>query len=334
MKSFKKNIFRHNLKAFIYLVPLLFIVSGCEKNNMETYSETFNSMGTIVEIQVRGIEESLAQKAIDSAKAEIIRLDEKYSTYKENNFMYRLNHIPLRDFRVDSETFFILKECERINKITEGKFDPSIGEIIDLVGFEKDSVVAPSTAEMEGKLKRSGWENVKLIPPDSVKLSRRVIFNFGGIVKGYAVDRMIKKLKENGVNDALVNAGGEIRCMGGRWIVGIRNPKEDESVLFALKLENKAIATSGSYEQSVELNGKKITHIFDPVTGSSANRNLSISVIAGTTITADALATGLFLLDPRKVLEIVESIEGVECFVVDSDGVNYKSSGFDNLLSD
>ncbi|MGB2705918.1 MAG: FAD:protein FMN transferase [Candidatus Omnitrophota bacterium] len=144
--------------------------------------------------------------------------------------------------------------------------------------------------------------------------------NLGGIAKGFIVDEGIKVLKEHGVKRALINAGGDMYCMG-EYKIGIRDPKDRRSVIATLSVCDKGIATSAAYERG--------THIIDPRTGRPVEKKFkSVTVIAETCMRADGLATALYVLEPREGLSVIEGIDDTECFIIDETGATYVSSEF------
>jgi thiamine biosynthesis lipoprotein len=163
--------------------------------------------------------------------------------------------------------------------------------------------------------------------------------DLGGIAKGHAVDRAIAALKDVGVKNALVDAGGDGYALGTRldgtpWRVGVQDPDRpgDRRQLKAiLTLSNVAYATSGDYQQYVEIGGERYAHIIDPRTGQPARLAASVTVIAPDCTTADALATAVSVLGPDAGIKLVEGLPGVECLVItrDADGLKRSaSSGF------
>ncbi len=329
-----KNRRQSNFWAiFILLYCIAFInLAACSDPPVKTYEKTFYSMGTIVEIKVRSEDSLLAMQAINSAVKEIKRLDEKYSTYKVDNFIYNLNNDTSHSIRIDTETFNLLKISDRINRLTKGKFDPAIGRVIDILGFKQGTPEEVDTTVITDAILQNGWKYVELKKPDTLIRKRPVKFNLGGIVKGYAVDKMLEKIKAIGIKEAYVNAGGEIGLLEGDWEIGIQHPRKPDELLAVLKLNNSCIATSGDYEQYVEKSNNRITHIIDPEIGITSQFNQSVTVISDSTIVADALATGLFLLDAETGIKIINSLSNIEAIIVDPAGRVFKTPGVGKLI--
>lgn len=145
-------------------------------------------------------------------------------------------------------------------------------------------------------------------------------YDFGGIAKGYAVDRVIRIFRENGIKRAMVNIGGNLILIGKKnWTVGVKDPEEPARLIGRLTLDKElGIATSGNYERP--------GHIKDPKTGKPVTDLLSVTITAPTAMEADALSTGVYVLGRKKGMELIERLPDIEGVIIDKDGV-WVSSG-------
>lgn len=315
-----------------YLLYILIFVSLISCDNDETVIRTAIIMGSTVEIQVKGVNSVTANKAIQSSFDEVKRLDTLFSTYMNNNPMWQLNNTDADEIIVNNEMFNMLKRCDEIWKITDGAFDPAIGNLIDIIGFEKGSPKLPTQAQINDALKKVGWKNVQLkegniiIKPKSVKIS------FNAIVPGYAADKVANILSNFGIKEYLINVGGEVFARGENWKIGIQHPRKQNELLGAIKINGLGVSTSGDYEQYFKKNGKRFSHLINPLTGYPANECEAVTIIAKETLLADALSTGIFILGPEKGMELIERLDGVEGIIVDTSGTVYQSSGFEKYL--
>ncbi len=156
--------------------------------------------------------------------------------------------------------------------------------------------------------------------------------DLSGIAKGYAVDRAVGTLREQGVQRGIVDAGGDIRCFGGKkngWTIGIRHPRQDD-LLGIIHIDSGAVATSGDYENFFELDGVRYHHLIDPATGFPARGTLSATVTAPTATQADAWATALFILG-REGIALLEELEGLEGLIVTADEEILTTNGFPEI---
>ena len=157
--------------------------------------------------------------------------------------------------------------------------------------------------------------------------------HLGALAKGYAVDRAIQVLKEHGIDNALVNAGGDLMAVGHRtrqqpWRVGLQHPRSPQDLIASFGLSAKAVATSGDYQKYFIKGNTRYHHILDPKSGEPVRLAKSATVIASSVMDADALATAIFVLGKDKGIALADSIEHIEAMVVPSSGATGFSQGF------
>ena len=318
-------------KYLTYIISLLLFIAGCKSNN-GTIKRATIAMGTTMEVQVRGVDEETANKAINDSFVEIKRLDTLFSTYITGNEMWRINNSKSDTIAVNNEIFYILKRCDEFYRQTNGAFDPAVGNLIEIVGFEKGSPHLPSPQQIKKALQTVGWKHVQLEEPNILIKPHQVKLSFNACIPGYAADKVASIMSNYGINNFLVNAGGEIFAKGDNWKIGIQHPRKQNELLNIVKLDGISITTSGDYEQYFKKNGKRYTHIFNPVTGYPANECEAVTVIAKDALTSDALSTGIFVLGPQKGMELVESLPNIEAIIVDTTGAIRQSSGFEKYF--
>ncbi len=161
------------------------------------------------------------------------------------------------------------------------------------------------------------------IDGNSIELEEGMSLTLDGIAKGYAVDRAIDDLEINGIESALVDAGGDIATLGtrpdgNRWVIGLRNPEDETESIMEFGLSGEAIATSGNYERYFDEDAE-VGHIMDPNTGRSVYKSSSATIIAEDCATADALATAIFVLGPEDGTSIVNDLPDTESLILDHD---------------
>jgi thiamine biosynthesis lipoprotein len=325
-------------KVYLSLGFIVFFIIGffvAEKLNKEndTIIRSKFLLGTIVEIQIRDSDNQNADAVISDAFNEIQRIDKLLSIYDSESPVYKINNSSDSIINVDEEVFGLMQKCDSFWRLSSGSFDISIGQVISTWGFGNSNPAIPNHDEIIRALENSGWEYVEF--PDKNKLKKHdgVKFDFGAVAAGYAADKAIEVIAKSGITNALVNTGGEIRGIDDDWTIGIQHPRIAGQIIEKLKLHGKAVATSGDYEQYFEENERRYHHIINPKDGFPASDCQSVTVIADNNLTADALATGIFVLGPAKGLELAESLENVEAYIVDSRGHILQSSGFKNFIS-
>lgn len=319
------------LFLFAGLFLLGFLIAKNESNSVEVIKQTKILMGTVAEIQVRDSDEEKARRAISKAFYEIKRIDELFSAYNEESVVWKLNH-GVNQSNLSEELIALVTFSDSIWRLSNGSFDVSLGNLIELWGFSNQKPSVPNKKKIIESLASSGWKNVQLKNDNSISLVNKTNLDFGAVAKGYAVDRAIDLIKISGVSAALVNAGGEVKGFGNDWIVGIQHPRNKNEMLGKLKLNDMSVATSGDYEQFFEVNGKRYHHILNPKTGMPANECQSVTVVCKENKLADALATAVFVMGIEDGLKLVNTLDNVEAMIIASDGKIKTSKGFNKFL--
>ena len=293
-------------------------------------------LGTLVEIKAWGRK---ADAAVTAAFQEIARIERLMGRHGRGELARVNGEAHGKPIPVSEELFALLEAAEEYRGLTLGAFDITLGKLIDLWGFsdEQKPRRPPEQAEIEALL-HDRWLRLDE-EKRTIELGPNAELDLGGIAKGYAVDRAIAVLKEHGVEAALVDAGGDIRVLGGRpsflhrrpFRIAIQHPRAADKILGVVELTDKAIATSGDYERYFIHNDVRYHHILDPATGWPARGCISVTIIAPTALEADALATGVFVLGPERGLELINKLPGVEGIIVGPEGRIYKSSGLQGL---
>jgi len=280
-------------------------------------------MGTFVEVA------SPYQDALKIAFDEMSRIEALLSKYDPKSEISRLNKTG--KITASRETIYIVKKSIEFWKKTGGAFDITVGPWVSLWGFTNKHYRLPSKVEITSVLKHVGSDKIVLDEGKNViqfKLQDMSV-DLGAIAKGYAVDCAVAKLKEKGIDSCIINAGGQIYCLGKKygkpWKVAIQNPRKG-NFLGTLNLVNKAVSTSGDYEQYFIRGNKRYSHIFDPHTGFPVATNIvSVTVVAEDGLTADALSTSIFILGKSKGEVLASQFSGVQVKVIEL--VNKRKSG-------
>lgn len=314
---------------FLALFAIAFVIAlQFGRKDDDALRRTQVALGTLIEIQVRGMERTAAWSAIDAAFAEVRRVDTLFSTYTEGGPVWSLNHSRDTLIEVPDEVYALMLRCDSLTHATGGAFDIALEPLIQAWGFKDEEAAVPSAEQLAEALQRSGWEHVRLEEPNRVGKSPGTMINFGAIAKGYAVDRAVAVLAREGVAEGLVNAGGEVRATGGSWSIGIQHPRSTSELVAVIDPKVRAVATSGDYEQYFEQNGERYHHILDPVTGLPARECMSVTVLADDDVTADALATAVFVMGPRIGMEFLQQYPDIEGLIIDETGEEHVTPGF------
>ena len=291
-------------------------------------------LDTLVEITVAAGNEQKAHKAVSTAYEEIRRIEALLSRYHHSSQIYKVNqHAAEGAVEVDRETAKIVRRSLQYAELTHGAFDITIGPVIDLWGIGTEHERVPGAAELQAVLEYVDYRKIEIRGEQEIRLlSPGMKLDLGGIAKGYSIDRAIDVLQRHGITSALLNAGGDIRCLGtkpdGRpWRIGIKDPRES-GILGVIQLEDMAVATSGDYERAFFQDNIRFHHIFDPHTGTPARGCRSVTILAKTAEVADVIATAAFIMGVQRGLEFIEEQPDIEGMIIRSDGEILTSSGF------
>ena len=314
-------------------LPLALVAAGClflQTARAEWHSDDQKKMGTLVEVQVWADDPVKAEQLLSAAMAEFDRIEALMSTYIPASEMSRINaHAAAEPQQISAELFDLLQRSLTVSVMTEGAFDityDSVGYLYDFRARKR-----PAAAEIDAHLDQIDYRLVHL--DEAAKTvhfgAAGVRINLGGIAKGYAVERVIALLADQGVENALASAGGDTRMLGDRrgkpWIVGIRDPNKDDAVFTRLALENEAISTSGDYERYFIEAGQRYHHILQPSTGRPVQGVRSATVIGPDATMTDALSTSVFVMGPEKGLKLIDSLPGYEAVVITDEQLYYSA---------
>lgn len=305
-------------------------------------------MGTHCTIAVFHHDEPRVEQAVARAVLEMDRLDALMTTWTNTSEVSRINAAAGNGeaIAVSAETFEVLEKSLWVARASGGAFDITVGAFKGLWKFDEDNDgTVPAPADVAERLKYVDYKGLILDPASRTARLERAgqSITLGGIAKGYIVDCAVKTLRDAGLVDFLVQAGGDLYAAGQRgdreWRVGIQDPRartRDERSLdtsFALlTLSDSAFNTSGDYERFVLQRGKRYHHILDPRTGHPVAHTRSVTVLAPTSFIADTLDTAAFVLGPTKGLELVDSVPGALAVIVDADNRVHTSRGLRERL--
>lgn len=315
-----------SLRKFLFVFVLIVISFSC-KNEKQVVQELKNTMvsGPIFGTSYSIVYDSNTnyQKQFDSL---FYVINKSMSTYQVNSDISKLNRNESN--RVDSHFIKVFNSSKEIFKQTEGAFDPTIGAVVNAWDFGPNGkIVALDSLKIDSLMLSVGLDNMKLNRDNTIsKKHSNTFLDFNAIAKGYAVDVIANFLEANKSNNYLVEIGGEIRSKGQNveknadWTVGIDKPNFDgtQSVLKAIKLNENAMATSGTYRKfKVDENGNRYAHIINTKTGYPSKTNiLSVSVLATNCMTADAYATAFQAMGVENVESFLETHQELKVFLV------------------
>jgi len=329
---------KKDLLKILVLVVVVGFSALTYLNKQNTINETKFLMDTIVDISVttknKNCTEKKLETIVDSTFSLISNYENKFSFFNENGKLWEMNNSEKDSFSIDLDFYEILELSSKIYSETDSLYDVTIGCLTELWDFDK--VHIPSLDSIKIAQNNIGFHKIKfsenhLSKPKGIKL------NLGSVAKGFIIDKAITFLKDNKVESAIINAGGDIRILNYNkpLKVGIQHPRKKSEIIDVLKIQNSAVVTSGDYERFFEIDGQIYHHIINPKTGFPADNSISVTVIAPSATIADAYSTALFLMEPDKAIEltnIIKNIEAIIYYFEDDEIVNIKSDGLDKYL--
>ena len=286
-------------------------------------SEARPGMGTILQLQARAVGRGRVRAAFDAAFAELERVEAMMSEWRPDSAVTALNRgAGGPPTAVPAELLALLQQAEEVSRLTGGAFDVTWAGLRGLWRFD-DGATPPTEQQIAARLPLVDHHQLTLDPKaGTAQLAREgMAVGLGGIAKGYGVDRAAQVLREAGLTDFIVFAGGDLYLSGERspgvpWRVGLQHPRRPGALIATIDAPPGAVVTSGDYEHSFEHEGVRYHHILSPETGRPARGCISLTVLSQDATLADALATGMFVMGAERALELAESLPGVEAVVV------------------
>lgn len=291
------------------------------------------TMGTTYNIKYRPTPDTPTVKDLQIEVDTLLdEINHTMSTYDQESELSRFNRLRTTDWvPVSASLRTVLKAALEIGAQSEGAFDITVGPLVNLWGFGPD--VHPDRIPLDRDIAaarmRSGLDKITLSATQLAIRKHRpdVFLDLSGIAKGYGVDRVAELMTAHGIDHYMVEIGGEIRVRGLKepdtpWRIAIEKPLSGErSVHTMLALSNIALATSGNYRNFFEIAGRRYSHTIDPTTGWPIDNHLvSVTVLADTSMRADAWATAFQVLGPERGMTIAERLNLPVLFVIERDG--------------
>lgn len=288
------------------------------------HRHTFGAMASRCEIVLAGVPQAVAQAAAQRAQAEVCRIEAKYSRYRADSIVSRINAAAGTGQAValDAETEGLLDYADRLHTLSEGRFDLTSGPLRRAWDFRAGRV--STDEQLAALLPLIGWPQVQRQPGRLCLPRAGMELDLGGIGKEYAADRARAVLAQAGLHSGFVNLGGDLSVLGPQpdgapWHFGIQDPRREDATCAQVALAHGALATSGDYERYfITPEGRRCCHILNPRTGQPVSHWRSVSVVAPLCSAAGALATIAMLIGPGATDFL--QLQGAAHLVVGPDG--------------
>ncbi|QNJ96878.1 FAD:protein FMN transferase [Constantimarinum furrinae] len=338
---------KNSFQYLAYLSLILFFVS-CEDTPESPIVLHGDAFGTTYSIQYYPKTSFDAEKGIDSV---IYAVNKSVSTYLPNSDISKIN---AGDSSMVVDAIFkdVFLISEEVHKKSFGYFDPTVGVLRNAYGFGDAAPISEiDKATLDSLMKFVGFQKVKLLSDGRIsKEHPEIYFDFNAVAKGYGIDLIGAYLQKNGVDNFLIELGGEILARGKNlsknesWVVGVESVDSDlqnRKITKALHLKNKAMASSGNYRKFRidSVTGKKYVHTINPLSGSAMQSDVtSATVIANSCALADAYATAFMALGLERSKEVLGSLPELDAYLTYSDSIgthqSFITKGFSALLLD
>ncbi|MES2263395.1 MAG: FAD:protein FMN transferase [Pseudomonadota bacterium] len=288
------------------------------------------AFGTSISVSVVCAEQGRAEKAIAAALHAAQGVDRLMSIYHPDSQVFRLNRDGVLA-RPDALLLAVLEQAQALSQLTSGAFDVTVQPLWQAFSAAAAHRALPPERERVAAQTRVGWRDL-VFDTDTVRFLRPgMALTLNGLAQGYAADLALAALREHGIASALLDTG-EFTARGGKpqhrpWMLGVRDPRDAAALAAVLRLDGRAMATSGDYETAFT-EDLIHHHIFDPALGDSPVELASVTVLAPDAMLADGLSTACMVLGAARSHALAARMAGVDLMTIDKHGAVRRSPGF------
>jgi FAD:protein FMN transferase len=307
---------------------------------MAEYKIMRKLMGSVFELIVIAANEQQADHFFQAGINEIIRLEDILSEFKDTSEISTINkNAGISPVTVSEEVYSLLTRCKQLHRITQGAFDITIGPLKKLYNFKNQSFIFPSRYMIKKTLLKIGTDKMEMSGNNAVYLPvKGMSISLAAIGKGYAADCVKKIWMDMKVKAGVINASGDLTVIGAKehnrpWVAGIPEPDNKGKMICYIPLDNKAIATSGDYEQFFMKDGIRYSHTLDPKNGLPLKGIKSVSVITSSGELCDALATAVYVMGKKAGLHFIDQVPQAFALIIDGNNEMFASKNLEFLRS-
>jgi FAD:protein FMN transferase len=335
-------------KKFLFVCTMaVVLIFSATITQAASVGKTFYYFDTVITFTFRGID-TVPDEHWNKIEDEIKHIQYTFSRTDATSELYKLNQSAgIEPFKASDDLYTLVKLAVQYAEDTNGKFEPTIGPLLELWGEIGNYVPIPTAEEISAVKELVNYQLIEFDDNEqTIYLPKPgMIVDLGAISKGYAADKIAKIIRDLGYEHVIINLGGNMLTIGPRdatnnyntndWVIGLKNPKynydlEAESIYARVLVTNKTIVSSGTYERfwyDIET-GKQYHHILNPETGFPVDNSIEmVSIITESSTAADALSTSVLSLGIEEGMRVIESLPGVEAIFVTYDKKVYPSSG-------
>jgi thiamine biosynthesis lipoprotein len=292
----------------LIIVLLSLMLTACGDTDRARQAK-FYAFGTEIDVSLYGVDANTAESTVSTLEQTFDNVNDTWHAWQPST-LTRINKAIAAGeaINVKPQVAAVIEEAATYARESQNLFNPAAGKLFELWGYHQDNWFESRPPPAQDKI--DAW--LAAAPTmDDVHIDNGVLqsdnpmvkLGFGGFAKGTAVDAAIDALKKQGINNAIINIGGDLRAIGSHgdrpWKIGIRHPRKEGAMMASVEInDDESVFTSGDYERFFTYEGKRYPHILDPRTGYPARDNISVTVIHKQAARADAAATALIVAGP------------------------------------
>lgn len=316
--------------ALIILV-LTSLLGACQKEP-NIHQDSFLAFGTIINVTLVDVEKEKAIRTMQKIREDFAYMHRVWHVWQPSP-LKRINQLleTTAEFSAAPSVLELINVAKTLSVKSQHLFNPAAGKLIALWGFHQDKQEdsIPSDTDIARLVAQHPSMNDVTINGVRMKSSNPAVkIDLGGIAKGFAIERILKELKQDGIHNALINTGGDLKVIGQHgdrpWHIGVRHPRQENAIGSLELKDNEAVFTSGDYERYLPVKNKdekkRYHHIIDPRTGYPATETQAVTVLHHDATTADAAATALLIAGPDKWKEIARAMGIKNVMLIDKKG--------------
>lgn len=332
-------------RLFILLISVTLFTTACQKKVSE-HRDNFLIFGTVVNVTLLDVDEKKAAEIFRLIRDDFKIMHRAWHVWEPGPLM-RTNQLlkTTLEFSAAPSVIELFHVAKKLAIKSQHLFNPAAGELIALWGFHshQQPTTSPSKKDILRLVKKQPTMQNITVNGFRIKSNNAAVkLDFGGVAKGFAIERVLKMLKQKGINNALIDTGGDLKVIGRHghraWKVAIRDPRpaQENGIVASIELnDNEAAFTSGNYERYLKNknnNDKHLHHIIDPRTGYPAIGTKSVTILHNDASTADAAATAIFIAGPTQWIKIAKAMGVKNVLLIDDESkIHISSSMFKRI---
>lgn len=330
------------LIGVLLVIVVLGVAIGQDYAVIRTAQKDVLLMDTFIRLVADGRD---AESVLEQTVAEMSRLEGILSAHMLNSDVWCINGAQGEPVVVSQETIDVLERAALVYEKSSGTFDVTVGSVMRLWGFGTDTMAVPSAENLAEAMQGVGFSNISYdVSTRTVQLTNpHTKLDLGGVAKGYIVDRALELIRSKGIKHAIVDAGGDVRVLGGRpgkyvWDktraarVGVQDPVAPDGLIAIIDITDGSVLTSGDYERFFVQDGVRYTHIIDPRTGYPVRGITSVTIVTEEAALADGIATAVMVLGKDEGMKLINSWDGVEGMLITEDEEILISNGLQSTI--